>query len=95
MRGFVLVLIAWNIIFIKFIIWGTLADLGAQLVLVVAYLFAPPFPFVGAGLSVTFGGINKWLHSYLKAGLIFLKIAYIEFVLSTFTNISNGEVKPL
>jgi len=95
LRGFVLVLIAWNIVFIEFIIWGTLADLGAQLVLVVAYLLTATFPLVRAGLSVTLGGINEWLHSYLKARLIFLKIAYIEFVLSTFSNISNREIKPL
>ena len=95
MRGFVLVLVAWNTVFIEFIIWSTLTDLGAQLVLVVAYLLAATFPLVRAGLSVTLGGINKWLHSYLKARLIFLKIAYIEFVLSTFSNISNREIKPL
>ena len=95
LRGFVLVLIACNIVFIEFIIWSTLADLGAQLVLVVAYLLTATFPLVCACLSVPLRRVNKWLHSYLKARFIFLQIAYIEFVLSTFANISNREVEPL
>lgn len=93
--GFILVFIAWYTVFVKFIIGSALTNLGAQLVFVVADLLATAFPLIGASFSVTLSRINKWFHSYLEAGFVLLKIAYIELVLSALPNISNRKVEPL
>ena len=93
--GFILVFIAWYTVFVKFIIRSALTNLGAQLVFVVADLLATAFPLIGASFSVALGRINKWFHSYLEAGFVLLKIAYIELVLSALPNISNRKVEPL
>ena len=95
LTSLILILIAWDIIFIVFVIRSAFPHLGPQFIFVVADVLAPTFPKVGAVLAVALRWVYERLHTYLVAWFILLEIHDVEFVLTAFTYVSHGKVVPL
>lgn len=95
LRRLVIVLVAWNVVLVEFVVRRTLSDSGTQLVFVVANVFAGASPLIRAVLTVAFNRINEWFHAYLIARLVLLQVHDVEFVLATFGNIPHREEVPL
>ena len=91
----IVILVTWNVVFIKLIIRCTFSSTCIKFVFIIANLITSSSPFICVIFSILLRRVNKWFHSNLKARLILLQVHYVEFVLLSFGNISDWKVKPL
>lgn len=95
LRSLVLILVARDVLFVEFVIGGTLPDFGPEFVFVVADIIAASLPKVGACLFVLLNGVYEGLHADLIARFVLLQIHDVELVLAALADVSHREEEPL